>query len=734
MEGALAAACAREVSLRKSVFGFALAAALLAAVGSAWAMPLHPRVLARARRDPALERALERSLAIQKATGVNAPSMRTMTVKKGPGVYEVTRVPVGRVSGAQKILVLLADFSDRPHQVAGTSFDSLVFADVTGPSSVRGYYREVSYGSVDITTSHPPSTNGPSAAQGWLRMPRTYAYYLGSVYPYTGTESAYPNNAQKMIEDAVDASDPYVDYDVYDLDANGTMDVPLVVIHAGTGYEYGGQPYNMWSHAWQTRYPPTPDGVRVVDYSTDPEYWVGPGDMTVGVLCHELGHNFGLPDLYDYDINPSTGNYESFGVGDWSLMASGSWNGAGGNGGSPARLDAWSATRLGFNAPVNVTTTITAASIPSVNATRSGSVYRVEPGGGTSGKQYFLVENRRKTGTDSYLPGQGLLVWHVDENKWGPYPNDDQTHYMVDLEEAHGGTQHLATAANQGDANDPFPTTLSTKRRTFNAASDPWAQTYERDRYVSVSGISDSAPTMSADLGPGGAASTGSDDQAPGMAIPASPIRGTLDSGDDDADVFRVSLTKGHTFSAVLTGPSGADFDLYLFPPGTTDIYSQKEVARSIRDRGFYPETITYKVAANGYYYVVAHAFGQDEPSSGSYTLRWSKSYKFHPTLGTSRMSSVGWVPATSAPRGQNVRFGTAVWPSWASKGRRVFLQRYVGSGRWVNVTSKRLSSSGVAYMYYRPGGSGRYAFRTVIYTQAGYKQGISPTRYVRWY
>ena len=42
---------------------------------------------------------------------------------------------------------------------------------------------------------------------------------------------------------------------------------------------------------------------------------------TASLGCHELGHAaFGLPDLYDRD-------YSSEGLGRWSLMAGGSWNG-----------------------------------------------------------------------------------------------------------------------------------------------------------------------------------------------------------------------------------------------------------------------------------------------------------------------------------------------------------------------------------------------------------------------
>ena len=33
------------------------------------------------------------------------------------------------------------------------------------------------------------------------------------------------------------------------------------------------------------------------------------------------------------------------------------------------------------------------------------------------GSEYFLLENRRRTGWDALLPGEGLLIWRVVNNK-----------------------------------------------------------------------------------------------------------------------------------------------------------------------------------------------------------------------------------------------------------------------------------------------------------------------------
>ena len=377
------------------------------------------------------------------------------------------------------MLVLLVDFSDKPASVAASSFDSLLFQDTIGPASVRGYYNEVSAGGVDL---QPVSADLPSAI-GWLRMPHTYSYYVGNAQ---GTGS-YPGNSQGLLEDAAAAAYAKgVDFSQYDNDGDGVVD-GIILVHAGTGAEFTNSKKDIWSHEWYAHSPaPTYDGVQLGPYSTEPEYWVSPGDMTVGVYCHEIGHIFGLPDLYD-----TTNNSE--GLGSWSLMAAGSWNGPGGMGGSPARFDAWSLEKLGFDTLSPVTAISSSEPIVAASSTAEGTILRVEKGGATAGAEYYLVENRRKAGTDAYLPGAGLLIYHVDETQTS---NDDASHYMVGIEEAHGGTQDLQTGANRGDAGDPFPGTSN--NRSFTDTSDPSAAYFTGPSNIRIEAISSSATTMTA--------------------------------------------------------------------------------------------------------------------------------------------------------------------------------------------------------------------------------------------
>ena len=65
------------------------------------------------------------------------------------------------------------------------------------------------------------------------------------------------------------------------------------------------------------------------------------------------------------------------------------------------------------------------------------------------GREYFLIENRRRTGRDAALPDEGLAIWHVDET--GSNDNEARTadeHYECSLEQADGRFD-LETSGNE---------------------------------------------------------------------------------------------------------------------------------------------------------------------------------------------------------------------------------------------------------------------------------------------
>jgi immune inhibitor A len=434
------------------------------------AMPPHP------------DRAEE--MRVMKLFGEDVPDYRAMSAEwaergiNQPSDFNLA--PLLTASDTFKILAIIIEFPDKAAQTTATYFDTLIYANQQG--TVRHYYLENSYGTLDMTTITLPS------GMGWLTSPQNANYYTSGGDYGLGT---YPNNAQKLVEDAVDLADSYVNYSDYDNDNNGWVD-GLMVVHAGRGAEYTMNVNDIWSHKWGIS-PRYRDTKYISTYSMMPEYWVTPGDMTCGVYVHELGHVLGLPDLYDTD-------YSSNGVGKWSVMSAGSWNGVNGN--SPSHFDAWSKIQLGFAAATNVAATTMGASIPEVE--NNATIYRLWTSG-TFGNEYFLAENRQQTGYDSALPGEGLLIWHIDDgvetdndNEWYPPDHTSGGHYLVALEQADGLWQ-IEKSASQGNTGDPYPG--DSINRAFSPLTTPNSNSYSGDNtLVAISNISDSGPTMTADF------------------------------------------------------------------------------------------------------------------------------------------------------------------------------------------------------------------------------------------
>jgi immune inhibitor A len=402
--------------------------------------------------------------------GINQPYLHP----KSP-VYPTGTGPVG----SYKALVLLVDFSDNPSSVNTSFFDTLIFGNQQG--CVRHYYREVSYQVLDIITVNYPSTID------WYTAPQTYSWYVNGQYGL----GSYPQNSQKLVENLVDLVDPMVDFSQYDNDLDGEVDA-LIVVHAGPGAELTGSTDDIWSHMWGVTWSwslALKDGVRIWKYTMQPEYWLSPYDMTCGVYCHELGHTFGLPDLYDTDNS-------SYGVGLWSLMAVGSWNGPWYMGDWPAHPDAWCMQELGYVTPTVVATNSTGVKIPAVK--NSPIIFKLWTNGSPT-NEYFLVENRQRIGYDLYLPYQGLLIWHVDDNvstnehEWYP-GHTAYGHYKVALEQSDSLWQ-MEKKTNAGNGGDPYPG--NSIRRAFNYSSNPNSRSYAGTQtYVGVENISNSADTM----------------------------------------------------------------------------------------------------------------------------------------------------------------------------------------------------------------------------------------------
>lgn len=402
------------------------------------------------------------------------------------------------ISGTRPLPVLMVNFNDTATTYNAMDFENLLFGE--GNNSMKDYYEEVSHGTFTITS-------GSAGVSGWHTASNTMAYYGAN------NGSGYDQHPAELVAEAVAAADGTIDFSEYDTNGDCYVDA-VVIIHQGPGEEAGGSSNTIWSHRWSlssASHWGDGDGVyttndvaacgqvRVNDYVIQPETLQG-GIQTIGVFAHEYGHVLGLPDLYDID-------YSSHGIGNWGLMSGGTWGGVSRPGDRPVHMCAWSKYVLGWIDPVTVAETRTNVVIGPVGD--HGDVYQLFPDNQTDSREYYLIENRQRIGFDAGLPGTGLAIWHIDENKesWNNRDNAQEclpgsdctdTHYRVALVQADGYAD-LETGHNRGDSGDLFPGAMG--NNAFTTFSSPASVLYDGSlSHVSISDIAENHQNITATL------------------------------------------------------------------------------------------------------------------------------------------------------------------------------------------------------------------------------------------
>lgn len=240
----------------------------------------------------------------------------------------------------------------------------------------------------------------------------------------TGAEA----NLGAMIKEACQKLDGEVDFSQYDSDGDGQLDY-VYVYYAGMGEHDTGISSYVWPQSsymsWTSAGTFQCDGVTVEKFATSNELQASGRFTGIGVFVHEFSHVLGLPDLY------ATTYTNAFTPGSWSVLAHGPYNN---EGRTPPNYSAYERSELGWltltemKKPEDIT-------LAPINQNVGYRISTDDP------NEYFVFENHQQQGWDKYIPGHGMLVWHIDYDsyRWEKnVVNTDSRHQYVDIVEADG--------------------------------------------------------------------------------------------------------------------------------------------------------------------------------------------------------------------------------------------------------------------------------------------------------
>lgn len=344
---------------------------------------------------------------------------------------------------SQPVLLLRLSFTDRDFKYSRSDFERLIFSKDPSVSSVAQYYLENSYQQFHIS---PAQEIQGVANDGIIdvRLP----------YEHPNFGENYGSRSQSLVRDALKEIQGLIDLSLFDRNGDSLIEpneLAVVVMVAGYENAYGGSAApepRIWAHKSDIS-GASLNGFNVASFAMFGEQHQN-HLATIGIISHEMGHLlFALPDLYDRQG-------DSNGIGRWGLMGLGSWNSRGGySGSSPAHMMAWSKVKAGFIKPMDVMGSELEFALKS--ATNVPDAMRVWLDPFRHG-EHFLLEYRKQSKLDRGLPGEGLLISHIDD--WVGYghagpQNDVAEHKLVDIEEA-DGRNDLDQLENRGDRLDVY--------------------------------------------------------------------------------------------------------------------------------------------------------------------------------------------------------------------------------------------------------------------------------------
>lgn len=367
---------------------------------------------------------------IQRGCRVGLPSPEGMALRRGAPGGQPKQVGGDFYKGDLHQLVVMVAFADKDFKQGETAtlelwndiFNTEGYTDGSFQGSVHDYFCAQSYNQFRPV------------------FDLVYVKVGGNAKKYA-SDAVADENSQYLVQDIMEqlVQNPTIDWSLYDWNGDGFIN-QLLIVYAGKGQNAGGGSDTIWPHQWwmsehfkdpeaEVHCDPIPvtDGENqyLIDCYCCVQEEVNTSNVktSFGTICHEYSHCFGFPDFY---FNSTKYVYE------WDLMDLGNYNG---KGFCPANYSAHERWLMGWLTPTELEYNTTITNMPSL--TEEGVAYLIRNDGHDD--EYYIVENRQKKGWDEFLPGSGLVIFHIDFDPsiWtsvSDTPNHPQTKYYPAIE------------------------------------------------------------------------------------------------------------------------------------------------------------------------------------------------------------------------------------------------------------------------------------------------------------
>lgn len=328
--------------------------------------------------------------------------------------------------GSRRVPIILVEFKDKKFN---NTREQIIESMLSGNLSAGQYFRDQSNG---------------------MYQPEFEVfgiYCLSQNREYYGGHDGDDNDKQlgAMVTEAVQlAAADGVSFSPYDTNDDDMCDV-VIVIYAGVGeaQAYWNHPEAVWPCHWNLSsaayynqggngaFRPSKGDPYVDSFAVFNELNGSDDNGTlidgVGTFCHEYSHCLGLPDFYC-----TRSDADFYGMGSWSIMDYGCYNGGGF---VPLGYSAYEKAFMGW---IEYVTPLpgTYYTLPVWNQGNAETDKAVCIVSDINPNEYFIFENRKRQGWDTYMAGDGIMVTHVTfdaDRWWGNSPNNESIQLMTIL-------------------------------------------------------------------------------------------------------------------------------------------------------------------------------------------------------------------------------------------------------------------------------------------------------------